>query len=616
MASEAEASCESDPNFAIICAFLEKFGELCGIGTIDFIELQNMLENNLEVPLELMNLHIKLLRKTKKNVTVERWERALVNMCHSYSSKDAWEIERFGYKKTRLQVKLRALKELLEMQFDYNTKFKNEVNKMSAGSLRAQPLGRDKLGRAYWFQTDNNYQIRIYKEDPDEETWHLIAKDREGLLSLINELADGDSKLSSDSALNEDSNSLSEKPFLDTGQSDNSNETKSKDNDNSDGIKSEEKDVPNSEQKSEKDDCKNTEFRQETLHNEDVQANKAAVMTDKDEEFCDDVDEEEEEYEDEEEEEPGEADIKEEVKRPILRIKALSELMEKPKESRKANFLPDFPELTIIKKPKLDSSQITITKVPKGPPMQKEIKVSPAIESPVMIIKGSGSGADNKSCNIIVSQEIEEPVMYVSGSGSGNDCQSGNEKKSAEQEVEINPIVGEEIEEPVMYIFGEGSGEHCLAGKETYEEIIVSEEIEEEVMYIYGEGSGCDSQTGNEKEQTTTPETDKSKNSDACTLQTSKLNTSEAPHKVPIDSVNIDTIIDSKTESEIPDKSEKQKEENASPVKMQFFFGPGSLNIKPNPLLNTSASEDETEKPDSNNGSVLEENKEKKRGKW
>lgn len=59
---------------------------------------------------ELMNLHIKLLRKTKKNVTVERWERALVNMCHKYSSKDAWEIERFGYKKTRLQVKLRALK--------------------------------------------------------------------------------------------------------------------------------------------------------------------------------------------------------------------------------------------------------------------------------------------------------------------------------------------------------------------------------------------------------------------------------------------------------------------------------------------------------------------------
>lgn len=62
------------------------------------------------------------------------------------------------------------------MQFDYHTKFKNEVNKLSAESLRAQPLGRDKLGRAYWYQTDNNYQIRIYKEDPDEETWYLVAK--------------------------------------------------------------------------------------------------------------------------------------------------------------------------------------------------------------------------------------------------------------------------------------------------------------------------------------------------------------------------------------------------------------------------------------------------------
>lgn len=48
MASEADASCESDPNFAIICAFMEKFGELCGIGSIDFVELQNMLENNQE----------------------------------------------------------------------------------------------------------------------------------------------------------------------------------------------------------------------------------------------------------------------------------------------------------------------------------------------------------------------------------------------------------------------------------------------------------------------------------------------------------------------------------------------------------------------------------------
>lgn len=66
--------------------------------------------------------------------------------------------------------------QLLEMQFDFNAKFKNEINKMSATELRSQPLGRDKLGCAYWYQADDNCQVRVYKDDPDEETWTLVAK--------------------------------------------------------------------------------------------------------------------------------------------------------------------------------------------------------------------------------------------------------------------------------------------------------------------------------------------------------------------------------------------------------------------------------------------------------
>lgn len=62
------------------------------------------------------------------------------------------------------------------MQFDFNVKFKNEVNKLNANELRSQPLGRDKAGHSYWFHSDDNYQIRIYKEDLDDETWKLIAK--------------------------------------------------------------------------------------------------------------------------------------------------------------------------------------------------------------------------------------------------------------------------------------------------------------------------------------------------------------------------------------------------------------------------------------------------------
>lgn len=48
MASDIDASCENDPNFAVICAFLEKFGPQCGLPNLDFLELQEMLENSEE----------------------------------------------------------------------------------------------------------------------------------------------------------------------------------------------------------------------------------------------------------------------------------------------------------------------------------------------------------------------------------------------------------------------------------------------------------------------------------------------------------------------------------------------------------------------------------------
>lgn len=69
-----------------------------------------------------------------------------------------------------------AFQELVEAQFDVNTKFKIEINKLCSKDLRSQPLGRDKFGHAYWFQSDDNYQIRVYKEDLDDEKWTLVAK--------------------------------------------------------------------------------------------------------------------------------------------------------------------------------------------------------------------------------------------------------------------------------------------------------------------------------------------------------------------------------------------------------------------------------------------------------
>lgn len=48
MASDGETSCVSDPNFAVICSFFEKFGAQCGLKCPDFLELQEMLENTQE----------------------------------------------------------------------------------------------------------------------------------------------------------------------------------------------------------------------------------------------------------------------------------------------------------------------------------------------------------------------------------------------------------------------------------------------------------------------------------------------------------------------------------------------------------------------------------------
>lgn len=58
----------------------------------------------------LVELHVKLMRKLKKTVNFDRWEKAAVKFAQSYSDLDGFEIERLGYIKVDLSIKLRLLK--------------------------------------------------------------------------------------------------------------------------------------------------------------------------------------------------------------------------------------------------------------------------------------------------------------------------------------------------------------------------------------------------------------------------------------------------------------------------------------------------------------------------
>ena len=119
----------------------------------------------------------------------EKWEKAIIKFCYFYGgTDDAFEIERYGYLHSSLAVKLRIIKNLLESQFDVNAKFKNHVNAKPSHELRLEPFGKDKDGNVYYCQMDEKANIKIYQENQDEESWTVVAANRDELVKLIEEL--------------------------------------------------------------------------------------------------------------------------------------------------------------------------------------------------------------------------------------------------------------------------------------------------------------------------------------------------------------------------------------------------------------------------------------------
>ncbi|EPY75768.1 remodeling and spacing factor 1 [Camelus ferus] len=80
------------------------------------------------------------------------------------------------------------LQYLCECQFDDNLKFKNIINEEDADTMRLQPIGRDKDGLMYWYQLDQDHNVRMYIEEQDDQdgsSWKCIVRNRNELAETL-----------------------------------------------------------------------------------------------------------------------------------------------------------------------------------------------------------------------------------------------------------------------------------------------------------------------------------------------------------------------------------------------------------------------------------------------
>ncbi|XP_026995388.2 remodeling and spacing factor 1 isoform X1 [Tachysurus fulvidraco] len=191
MAASAAAAGSSPglcPSFAVICSFLERYGALLDLPELSFPQLERCLQETSTVPKLLVDLHVKLLRKIGKSVSADRWEKYLVKVCQDFNTTWAWELEKKGYCEMTVECKTGILKYLCECQFDDNVKFKTAINEEDPDKMRLQPIGRDKDGLMYWFQLDQDHNVRVYVEEQDDldgSSWKCIVRNRNDLAQIL-----------------------------------------------------------------------------------------------------------------------------------------------------------------------------------------------------------------------------------------------------------------------------------------------------------------------------------------------------------------------------------------------------------------------------------------------
>ena len=115
-----------------------------------------------------------------------------------------------------------------------------------------------------------------------------------------------------------------------------------------------------------------------------------------------------------------------------------------------------LPNYTILPDPsKITALRMNPTPVKRpleGDDMQQDILKR--LRADVIPIRGSMDKRSimNSNWRDEVGEAIEEPMIMIQGEGSGSDCDA------------VNPGLGEAVEEPIIFFYGEGSGEDCQTG--------------------------------------------------------------------------------------------------------------------------------------------------------
>ncbi|CAB3399943.1 unnamed protein product [Caenorhabditis bovis] len=187
----------ADPDFATICSFFNKFAVLSGLKQLSFTKLETLLttyENN-KVPRELIDLHLILLRRVRfTHAKADNWEFYLKKFLaiSEHTQEELFKVERYGYAYIPIASKIQVLKALCEAQIDFNTKLREGIlASCRTVDLRLIPVGTDRHGLSYWYQQDNECNVRMYTEEADDNcggTWKLVAKSAEDLEQLIAKL--------------------------------------------------------------------------------------------------------------------------------------------------------------------------------------------------------------------------------------------------------------------------------------------------------------------------------------------------------------------------------------------------------------------------------------------